>query len=413
MASPRMPDALTARRINRAHWDALAAAHGQDAVYDTEALVAGGDSLHEPEAAGVREAIGAVAGLDVLHLQCHIGFDAISLARRGARVVGVDFSPASLEKARALARRCQVDVEFVEADAAALGYELHNRFDLVYATIGVICWIEDLRAWMRSAAAALRGGGKLLLVDIHPVYEMVESTNPLRLDFPYAHDGPRTFDVPGSYAGADLPVAATDVGLLRPLARGGRERRARRRAEDPAPRRAPRHRLRPARRRARARRRRALQAGGRRRAPPGALHAGRGEAVVEKTERELAGDCVNAVGQILSNYQAALHLFDDAVRGELLPSVAQTVFAPVRDACAGVTPGLDELVEESMRAVDRSAVAATHSRLITRQAGLVAAAAERADRSALAAAAGRLADLERGSHSAGALFQLLLSSGRP
>ena len=154
-----------------------------------EALVAGADSLHEAEAAGLREAVGAVAGLDVLHLQCHIGFDAISLARRGARVVGVDFSPASLEKARALARRCEVDVEFVEADAAALPVELHNRFDLVYATIGVICWIDDLRAWMRSAAAALRGGGKLLLVDIHPVYEMVESTNPLRFDFPYAHDG--------------------------------------------------------------------------------------------------------------------------------------------------------------------------------------------------------------------------------
>jgi SAM-dependent methyltransferase len=203
-------DALTARRINRAHWDALAAAHGQDAVYDTEGMIAGADSLHEAEAAGVREAVGAVAGLDVLHLQCHIGFDAISLARRGARVVGVDFSPASLEKARALARRCEVDVQFVEADAAALPFELHNHFDLVYATIGVLCWIDDLRSWMRSAAATLRGGGKLLLVDVHPMYQMVATTKPLRFDFPYAHDGPRAFDEPGSYAGADLPVAATE-----------------------------------------------------------------------------------------------------------------------------------------------------------------------------------------------------------
>src|ERR687897_897928 len=113
-------DRGTSRRINRAHWDALASAHGQDAYYDTEALVAGADTLHEAESAAVREAVGAVAGLDVLHLQCHIGFDAISLARRGARVVGVDFSPASLEKARALARRCEVRVEFVEADAAAV-----------------------------------------------------------------------------------------------------------------------------------------------------------------------------------------------------------------------------------------------------------------------------------------------------
>jgi SAM-dependent methyltransferase len=202
-------DKGTARRINRAHWDALAAAHGQDAIYDSEALIAGADSLHEAETAGVREAVGAVAGLDVLHLQCHIGFDAISLARRGARVVGADFSPASLEKARSLARRCEVSVEFVEADATKLPVELHNRFDLVYATIGVICWIEDLRAWMRSAAAALRGGGRLLLVDIHPACTMVASVDPLRLDFPYAFDGARAFDEPGSYAGADLDVSAT------------------------------------------------------------------------------------------------------------------------------------------------------------------------------------------------------------
>lgn len=102
-------DRGTARRINRAHWDALASAHGQDAYYDSEALAAGADTLSEAEAAGVREAVGAVAGIDVLHLQCHIGFDSISLARRGARVVGADFSPASLEKARTLARRCEVD----------------------------------------------------------------------------------------------------------------------------------------------------------------------------------------------------------------------------------------------------------------------------------------------------------------
>jgi SAM-dependent methyltransferase len=204
-----MPDARTARRINRAHWDALAAVHGQDRFYDTEALLAGADSLHEAETVGLREAVGAVAGLDVLHLQCHIGFDAISLARRGARVVGVDFSPGSLEKARALARRCEVDVEFVEAEATALPAELRNRFDLVYATIGVICWIDDITAWMRSAAAALRSGGRLLLVDVHPLHQMVASVDPLELDFPYAHDGPREFDEDGSYADPDASVAST------------------------------------------------------------------------------------------------------------------------------------------------------------------------------------------------------------
>jgi SAM-dependent methyltransferase len=195
------------RETNRAHWDALAAVHGQDAYYDAEALIGGADSLGAYEDAAVREAVGEVAGLDVLHLQCHIGFDSISLARRGARVTGADFSPASLAKGRDLAARAGVEVEFVEADATALPRELHGRFDLVYATIGVICWIEDLAAWMRSVQAALRPGGRLVLVEIHPLYNMVGQREPLVLDFPYAADGPRRFEELGSYADPDAEVA--------------------------------------------------------------------------------------------------------------------------------------------------------------------------------------------------------------
>src|SRR3954464_1680425 len=195
-----MTDTRTARRLNRAYWDSLAAVHGADAVYDDEALLAGADTLGEAEAAGVREAVGAVAGLDVLHVQCHIGHDTISLARRGARVTGVDFSPAWLVKARELARRSGTGIDFVEADSTALPVELHNRFDLAYATIGVVCWIGDIEAWMRSVAAVLRPGGRLLLVDAPPLLGMLESVAPLVADMPYADDGGRRFDADGSYA---------------------------------------------------------------------------------------------------------------------------------------------------------------------------------------------------------------------
>jgi SAM-dependent methyltransferase len=204
-----MSDTRTARRLNRAYWDSLAAVHGADAYYDDEALVAGADTLGEAEAAGVREAAGAVAGLDVLHIQCHIGHDTISLARRGARATGVDFSPASLERARDLARRSGVEVDFVEGDSIALPVELHNRFDLAYATTGVICWIDDMEAWMRSAAAVLRPGGRLLLVDLHPLYQMFESVDPLPVDMPYGNDGGRSFDEDGSYADPEARLAST------------------------------------------------------------------------------------------------------------------------------------------------------------------------------------------------------------
>ncbi|HVF80000.1 MAG TPA: class I SAM-dependent methyltransferase [Solirubrobacteraceae bacterium] len=54
----------------------------------------------------------------------------------------MDFSAASLEKARALGTRCGVEVEWVHADVTRLPAALKQRFDLVYATIGVLSWIE-------------------------------------------------------------------------------------------------------------------------------------------------------------------------------------------------------------------------------------------------------------------------------
>jgi SAM-dependent methyltransferase len=179
-------------------------------VYDSEGLIAGRRDLRAAEAAAVADAAPDLRGRDVVHIQCHIGFDTITLARRGARVTGVDFSRASLAKAAELAERCGVEIEWAQADATALPDRLHGGFDMAYATIGALCWIEDIGAWMRSAAATLRAGGRLVLVEIHPLYAMVEAAGePLRLDFPYAFDGPRRFDEPGSYADPDAPVQFT------------------------------------------------------------------------------------------------------------------------------------------------------------------------------------------------------------
>jgi SAM-dependent methyltransferase len=197
--------------INRAHWDELAQLHGQDDYYDTEALLAGADTLSDDEQAALVRAVGSVAGLDVIHIQCHIGFDTISLARRGARVTGVDFSSESLAKAKGLAAAAGVSIDWVQADATALPAKLRSRFDLAYSTIGVLCWISDIDAWMRSAASVLRPGGRLVLIDIHPLLNMLAETDPLRIDFPYAFRGALRFDDDGSYALPEAHVEASET----------------------------------------------------------------------------------------------------------------------------------------------------------------------------------------------------------
>jgi SAM-dependent methyltransferase len=115
----------------------------------------------------------------------------------------------AIARARDLAARAGLEVRFVEADVLALPEELCGRFDLAVATYGALCWVGDLDGWAGSAAWTLRPGARLVVVDLHPLYQMVDRLDPLALGFPYADAGPQYFDTPGSYADPDAEVAAS------------------------------------------------------------------------------------------------------------------------------------------------------------------------------------------------------------
>lgn len=157
---------------NRANWDERADVHIADATgaYSIEPFLAGEDILFPIEAAE----IGDVAGLDVLHLQCHIGLDTLCLARRGARVTGLDFSENALRHAAALARRAELEARFVLGDVYQAAERIGERFDLVYTTWGTVCWLPDIRRWGEVVAAMLRPGGRLYFADTHPMVQPLE-----------------------------------------------------------------------------------------------------------------------------------------------------------------------------------------------------------------------------------------------
>jgi 2-polyprenyl-3-methyl-5-hydroxy-6-metoxy-1,4-benzoquinol methylase len=153
--------------VNRSNWDSRAPVHAL--VYGVEALLADRHRLSEVVAFD-RDRLGDLDGLDVLHLQCHIGTDTLSLARLGARVTGVDLSGASLEEARRLATRAGADIEYVHSDVYGAPQALEDRrFDLVYTGIGAICWLPSIRRWAQTVADLLRPGGRLFIRDGHPV----------------------------------------------------------------------------------------------------------------------------------------------------------------------------------------------------------------------------------------------------
>ena len=115
------------------------------------------------------ERLGDLTGLDVVHLQCHIGTDTVSLSRLGAEsVTGYDFSPAALAAARALAARAGSPATFVEGElydaVDGLGAQ---RFDLVYTGIGALIWLPDITGWAQVVAGLLRPGGRLHVREAH------------------------------------------------------------------------------------------------------------------------------------------------------------------------------------------------------------------------------------------------------
>lgn len=215
---------------NLDYWEKAAATHGTtdtDLHYHFDKVVAGGSLMTRLEELGIATATGADADdplsrmrdLDVLYLQSHLGADGVVMARAGARVTCADFSATALRRVRELATACGVEVETVETDARAIPASLHGRFDLVYVTVGAICWIDDLDLWMRQVSLALRPGGRLVMVEIHPMYQMVDAREPdLVVDFPYGGNAGVTFTGGGTYADPESTIESTTTSYAHSIA---------------------------------------------------------------------------------------------------------------------------------------------------------------------------------------------------
>jgi SAM-dependent methyltransferase len=198
-------------KANRLNWDNRAALHATDTTgsYRMAKVLAGGSSLHALEAGE----IGDISGKDIVHLQCHIGLDTISLKHLGAKsATGLDFSPKAIETARDFARKAGADVRFVEASVYDAVEALGKTYDMVFVTWGAINWLHDIFGWAKVAAALLRPGGRLYLLEGHPVMNQFEARDG-RLDLEFGWrtplDAPLVFDDAQTYTGDERALSHT------------------------------------------------------------------------------------------------------------------------------------------------------------------------------------------------------------
>jgi SAM-dependent methyltransferase len=163
MSSSELPDYV---RQNIANWTRY------NAEYTDAAARA---AWEQPEIAwGIWEipesqlnVLGDVDGLDVVELGCGTAYFCAWLARRGARVVGVDPTPAQLETARRMQRETGIEFRLIEATGERVPLP-DASFDLVHSEYGASIW-ADPHQWIPEAARLLRPGGRLIFLCNSPV----------------------------------------------------------------------------------------------------------------------------------------------------------------------------------------------------------------------------------------------------
>jgi SAM-dependent methyltransferase len=106
--------------------------------------------------------LGEIAGLDVVELGCGTAYFSAWLARRGARVVGVDPTPAQLATARRMQGETGIEFPLVQAPAEEVPLP-DESFDLVFSEYGASIWADPYR-WIPEASRLLRPRGRLVFL---------------------------------------------------------------------------------------------------------------------------------------------------------------------------------------------------------------------------------------------------------
>ena len=215
MAGSILPGVTDYLDVNRANWDERAAVHAASPEYGLDRFVADPAFLSDTVTFD-RPRLGSLDGQRVVHLQCHIGHDTLSLARLGASsVVGLDFSASALEQAsRFVATAAGGDrVRFVQADTYSALAATGGGFDLVYTGVGALCWLPDIKRWAQTVRSLLRPGGRLHIREGHPVlwsldYDRDDDLLALHTTY-FEQPAPMVFDEPYTYVTTDHEFKTT------------------------------------------------------------------------------------------------------------------------------------------------------------------------------------------------------------
>lgn len=127
------------------------------------------DELNNPAAFKL---IGNVKGQLVLDLACGEGYNTRMLARKGAKVIGIDFSTKLLELARLEEAKEKLGIDYYFSDAADLSKFPGNHFDLVTCFMALQD-VENYEKAISEVARILKNKGRFVFSIPHPCFEVI------------------------------------------------------------------------------------------------------------------------------------------------------------------------------------------------------------------------------------------------
>jgi SAM-dependent methyltransferase len=102
-----------------------------------------------------------------------------------------------------------LEAKFIQSNIYDLPKVLDEKFDIVFTSYGVHCWLHDLNRQTEIVAYFLKSGGTFYIAEFHPFMWVFdnESQDDFVLKYTYFHTPePYEFDVDGFYAGPDAKI---------------------------------------------------------------------------------------------------------------------------------------------------------------------------------------------------------------
>jgi SAM-dependent methyltransferase len=154
-------------RANRSYWD--------DRAHDWVASGERGWTQPEPDwgiwglpESSLKLLPADMTGMNAIELGCGTAYVACWMARRGARVVGIDNSERQLETARRLAAQHGIALALHHGNAETVPYP-DAHFDFAISEYGAAIWC-DPRRWIPEAHRLLKPGGQLVFLGNTPLH---------------------------------------------------------------------------------------------------------------------------------------------------------------------------------------------------------------------------------------------------